>query len=252
MGTKYGTVRQIEAKEKELAQLEALEADSYRFGQIREKETFRIRKNLIKRNLEAITPPPVKNDAERLKLEARATLLENFLKGEYNGPDLKKPAPLSRADRWERPTGATGVFLANERARKHYTVLANGDVVKAAGGYGAAFELKDIRRRLASRDEQVENPDIGNVDFQSESFSGRHLMDRRSMSFAQGANVSEAHYDKAVGRKRDGIKRPLPLSMRCTKTRKDGSPCAGKRVGNKDYCLAHKPKEPPAQQAGQL
>jgi hypothetical protein len=245
MATKYGTAREILDTTKELDGLKAIESDSYRFGGIQDKKNFRRKKEQLTSRVSAITPPPVTTDAERTQLMDRAAKLEAFIQGKYAGTGVSKAAMPPQCDQKEDPVGAVGRHISWENGAKNYTVDAKGNVVRAKGGYGALFEWKDIKRRLHPLEEQLMDPDTSNVEqLRSQSYAGRSLIDRPSMTYAPGAGVSQEKWDETFAEPDEPKKemKTFPVEMQCIEVKANGDKCTGKKMHGKDYCLGHSRK----------
>jgi hypothetical protein len=65
------------------------------------------------------------------------------------------------------------------------------------------------------------------------------------MNFAQGAGVTEEHWNETVGPKDQAQEqkkpRGVPAELQCTKTKKDGTKCTAKALGGSDHCRWHGP-----------
>jgi len=271
MATRYGTAGEVIKTTRELESARALEADPYRFGMIEDKNEFRKRKASLEAQVKRITPPPITTDAERSVLEHRSKVLENFIRGPARFKGSELPAMQSKVERWEKPAGAVGRFNRHQNKMKNLTVDLAGNVVRAEGGYGAVSEWKDIQRRLTPLDEQLVDPDVCNVDRLQPAKAGIGLADRRRMSFAPGAYVSEEQWNETFGEpeaepptasaasqpkpvpeaapiKPKKEKRVMTEADQCIEIRNDGTRCTGWKMHGKEHCFGHSRRHKAAQE----
>ena len=234
MSTRYGTVKQIEDTRARLKSYKSIKEDPYRYGGIENKGEFNKNMAKIEGDLAKITPPEA-SGADKDKLIARQTQLEEFIKKDCT--EIRKPAMVPHSAMWDKPTGAVDQHLRWERAIQGYTVDQNGKPVKAKEGYGAFDEWKDNERRLGLGDDAI---DLSNIErLRPANEQSRSLVDRPSMTFA-AANpaVTEEEFDEKVG---------VPEERRCKGLRSNGEQCGGRSQLNSQFCRHHQPKpEPPA------
>ena len=251
MATKYSTARELRALERESEKMRALKSDPYTFGSIQDKREFYKREKQVNDQLQAASPPPVKDAADGAMLNVRLSKLKEFIVEEDK--ERRLAGMPSHYDTWQMRAGVTGQVRRWNDKINNWNIDAEGKPVRSK--YGAAHEYKDILTRTTPREEQEVDPDFRSLEkLRPEKREGTAADYSRS-SFAPGRGVSDEKWEEAVGPKeppkppkeRKERKRreraPVPLELQCKQLKKDGSACVGRALIGHDYCMAHKPKE---------
>ena len=245
MATRYSPARELRALERESEKLRAIQADPYQFGQISDKREFYKRLKQIDSNLQIMSPPPIKDEAERGALETRAEQLKGFIVSENKQARL--PAMPSYYDSWNMRAGVTGQTRRWNDKVNNWNLGADGKPVRSK--YGAAHEYKDIQTRLVPRDEQEVDPDFRSLEKLRPENRSSTASEYRTSSFAPGAGIPEEKWVEAVGPKeekkaapKERKSREVPIEAQCKMLKKDGSACTGRAMKGQSYCMAHRPR----------
>jgi len=243
MGTKYATARELKGMDRELDSLRAIEGDPYKFGSIEDKGQFRRRKKQIEERVEKETPPAIKDDAERKRLEERAEQLASYMLHECK--DNRKPAMTTQYEEWERPSGAVGKHRQWNDKVNNWTITTDGKVTRSK--YGAMAEWKDIQSRLVPRDEQEIDPDYRSFEKLRPQNRPSSAADYPRTQFAPGSGMTQEQWDASFGTDDKAESkvgnRARSVEEQCTAIKKDGTLCVARRLPGIEFCVFHRPKE---------
>lgn len=196
MGRKYASASVRQYREDNIRGIEKQLNDPIAAKRLANRQRMITAYKKEKAELQALTPPPIQNEAERKAKMARCDQLENaMVRGDIrNGIEPM----LSHREMWDTPAGSVGRLNRWRNRWNHSTVDSNNVVQPAKDGYGAVFEWKDLRNQLLL-DRESEDGEITSIEMirpQDPVLGNDRAVDYRKVSYAMPA-VSQEKYDEA-------------------------------------------------------
>jgi len=250
MPTKYATLKERQKISKKIKQMESVESNSYLYNNLPDQKQFKARKETLKKQLDAISPPPITPE-ERKQLSERKELLEAFEK--LPCAEIKKPEMPSTSEMWTSTSQTRGKHKAWEHAVKNYTVDENGKVVRAKDGYGAEFERKDLVRRLDEGEEDID-AEIASTERLRSSKNNMSLIDSPKMDYSFSAKAKENYDEVFPDHEPTEVERKISTVRKkrmCSAQKANGKPCGGFAAGTSEppLCTYHKQRAKLAEKA---
>jgi len=256
MGTKYQGLatrtdlqKQINTLEK---QLDPAQNPAGASTLIKGKDYLRRRIEQQKQRLAAITPPEIKPE-EQPALTQRKRLLEEAISKGCEGTEI---VPMSSVQQMKsNPDYSTEQHIQHESFWHNHTIDKAGNVVPAKNGYGALFELKDIRYR-EYRDNEALAHVAGSLEYLRSGAPQPLAFMHRAVSFSV-APSSQEKYDAACPdhiptdvevkagiyteeQRRERLAAVQAAKPRCRAVKTNGQACQNEALPGRDYCLVKK------------
>jgi hypothetical protein len=214
-----------------------------------------------KKYLDRITAPEPKDGDERAHIEARQRQLEFALQKGSSSHNI--PRMNNRREMSDNPDESTDRELRWQSTWKNWNINDQGNLVKAADGYGAIFEWKDNQYRLNSGEADIFARNAGNLarlrDDTRIPLMGNHAPVSFASPLANASPETLASLDPeglvraveegeasapSVEKIYKTEEKPKDLYTRCQAKKKDGRQCSGRPVRSETpWCQVQGHKE---------
>lgn len=238
MATKYATLPVRQRLERRLHDMDECKANPVAWQQIQNKPEFHKQEKETRASLASITPPDT-TGGERDRLSKRIALLQEGL---VQGGGAAPPMPAADQMQAARPQDIDQ-HIGFEAFWKGHTITPDGKIVPTARGKGALWELKDLRRTLR-RDEEVDQPNIANLETMRPRQSFIPLMDVKSRSYGLSP-LAKANFDSVFSEEK--ARKPRALKNPCQHVAEGGKKCGWPAKRDAQFCFRHGKPQPAAE-----
>lgn len=195
-----------------------------------------------------VTPPQVDGSARDQLIAKRDRLVDAMVKGSAK---LGIPPMPTEKQMKERPHGAVGQHIRWEKRWKNHTINEAGEVVPAAGGYGAVFQYKDLQRTIGGAEQEVEDIELASIESfrpRTSDGGGSRFIDYPSMTMGVSANLPPSVHSMKVapdaypgyalvGDEVVAVPQEVHVWDTCQAVTSKGTKCARKNVSpDKPWC----------------